>query len=278
MNSGDAGRIDAPPFSDARIIKAAEELTREYVRAAKPDPVLPLTINFDHVYENYIYPTYDVRLEEDCDLGVDDQGKKVLGTYDLETNTAYIDASLGPRSRDPRRVFTCWHEVGGHGVLQGEWLRRELGRFDYSRRIVTTEASIDGRTEYTLERQANLFAAHAAAPTWFVRQVIQETYNPVRPIRYLGPRTYCLSVRGRSVYKEVADFNHLCWIIADYMGWRFGGLSNESLGYRLAQVGFVVDASGAGLRLNRVARAGSRRSGLYPVLAISPARAVGVRG
>ncbi len=274
MNSGDSRRIDAPPFSDRRIIQTADELTRNYVRATKPDPLLPLTISFDHVYENYIYPTYEIRLEEDCDLGCDTQGKKILGTYDLQTNTAYIDASLGPGSRDPRRVFTCWHEVGGHGVLQGDWLRRELAHFDDLRPIVTTDESIDRRTQCMLERQANLFAAHAAAPTWFVRHVIQKTYDPARPIRYLGPGRYCLSVNTCTVFKEVDDFKHLCWIVADYISSRFGGLSNEALGYRLAEMRFVVDANKPGFRLNRVARAPNRSSGFSPVLAISPAPAI----
>ena len=128
MNSGDWRRIEAPPFSEGRIIRTAEELMRAYVRETDPDPAF-FTTNFDHVYENYIYPKFEIALEEDCDLGYDERGEKILGTYDFQTNTAYIDACLGPRNRDPRRVFTCWHEVGGHGILQGEWLRRELARF-----------------------------------------------------------------------------------------------------------------------------------------------------
>ena len=128
MNQSDKQRIDAPPFSNRRIVRSAEELTKNYVRAMKPDPRL-LTINLDHVYENHIYPKYGIGLEEDCNLGHDKQGKKILGRFDVETNTAYIDASLGPKGRGHRRIFTCWYEVGGHGILQGEWLRRELAVF-----------------------------------------------------------------------------------------------------------------------------------------------------
>ena len=272
MNSGDCRRIDAPPFSDGRIIREAEELTRGYVRATNPDPVIPLSINFDHIYEHYIYPNYGIVLEEDCDLGRDERGKKILGVFDFETNTACIDASLGPQSRDPRRIFTCWHEVGGHGILQGDWLRREWGRFRDSRAVVTTEESIDGRTISQLERQANLFAAHAAAPTWFLRQVLRETYGFDRAIRYLGPGNYTLIVNERTVPGKVEDFNDLCRIVAYYIGWRFGGLSNEALGYRVKEVDFVVDASRPGLRLNRVARAPTRLSRGSPVLALAGSR------
>jgi hypothetical protein len=243
--------VEAPPFSDRRIIQSAEELTKKYVQATSPDPML-LTINFDHVYENYIYPEYGIALEEDCNLGHDEQGKKILGRFDIETNTAFIDASLGPGSRDPRRAFTCWHEVGGHGVLQGEWLRRELGRFH--RFIMTTEEIFDGKTHNELERQANLFAARSAAPTWFLQHVIHEVYAPTHPIRYTGPGRYCLSINGATRYHDVEDFNFLCRIVAYYINSRFGGLSSEALGYRIAQLGFVTDATRSGIHLNRVAK------------------------
>jgi hypothetical protein len=226
-----------------------------------------LTINFDHIWENYIYPEYKIALEEDCNLGHDEEGKKILGRFDLETNTAYIDASLGPGSRDPRRTFTCWHEVGGHGILQGEWLRRELAGLHRVRSIVTTEKSLDGRTHYELERQANLFAARAAAPTWFLQWVIQETYQPTHPLRYTGPGRYCLSVNKATRYHDANDFGHLCRTVAYYISWRFGGLSLEALGYRLVQVGFVTDASRPGLRLNRVAPTSRQPSSMPTVLA-----------
>jgi hypothetical protein len=268
VNSGDWRRIEAPPFSNRRIAQTAEDLTRSYVRATNPDPAL-LTMNFDHIYENYIYPKYGIGLEESCNLGHDEQGKKILGKFDFETNTAYIDANLGPPNRDPRRIFTCWHEVGGHGVLQGEWLRREISRSHRFPCVVTTQEVIDGRTEHELERQANLFAAHAAAPAWFLLRVIQETYQPMRPIRYLSPAKFSLIVNGATVFRDADDFDHLCRIVAYYISWRFGGLSLEALGYRLAQVGFVTDARRAGFRLNRTAPTSRQSPRLSPVPAIA---------
>jgi len=253
MNPRNWQQIKAPPFSDRRIVQIAEELTRDYVRVTNPDLAI-LAISFDHIYENYIYPKYGIALEEDCNLGQDEQGNKILGKFDLETNTAYIDAIMGPGSRDGRRVFTCWHEVGGHGILQGQWLRRELARFHHLRYVVTTEASIDGRTQYELDRQANLFASRVAAPNWFLLHVIKETYQASHPIRYTGPGKYCLSINKSTRYLYAEDFNELCRIVAYYISWRFGGLSHEALGYRLAQVGFITDVSRPGLQLNRVAQ------------------------
>ena len=265
MNSSDRRRIEAPPFSDRRIVQTAEELTKQYAKAMSPDPLL--SINFDHIYEHYIYPKYEIGLEEDCNLGHDEAGKKILGKFDLETNTAYIDASLGPGSRDPRRTFTCWHEVGGHGILQGEWLRRELIRLPGARFIETTEESIDGRTRYELDRQANLFAARAAAPSWFLQRVIQETYQPTHPIRYTGPGRYTLIVNKATRSHDADSFGHLCRIIAYYISWRFGGLSLEALGYRLVQIGFVTNANRPGLRLNRVAPTSRQPSSVGAILA-----------
>jgi hypothetical protein len=258
VNSGNWQRIEAPPFSNRRIIQEAEELTKSYARDFKKVPASIFTINFDHIYENFIYPKYGINLEEDCDLGYDNQGKKLLGRFDLATNTAFIDASLGPGSRDWRRTFTCWHEVGGHGILQGPWLKREMGRFCQTRYIETTEASIDEQTEYKLERQANLFASHAAAPSWFLRYVLHTTYQPGHPFRYVGPGRYSFYVNKTDLFREIKDFNHLCWTVANYLSGRFGGLSREALGYRIAEVGFVIDDCHPGLRLNRSARSTAR--------------------
>lgn len=75
-------------------------------------------ISFSSVYDNVVYPQYEIIVEEGCDLGVDDEGQKILGEYDPLSNIAYIDDAISEESNDPRRTFTLWHEVGGHGVLQ----------------------------------------------------------------------------------------------------------------------------------------------------------------
>jgi len=212
------------------------------------------TVNFDHVYEHYIYPEYDIVLIDDHDLGYDENGVKILGSFDPQANRAYVDASLQPEYKDPRRVFTCWHEVGGHGVLQGDWLRQELARLRHATRVVTTAESISPNTAIALERQANLFAAHAAAPTWLVKLAMKETFALTRPIRYVHPARYSLNVGGTTVFAEIDDFDHLCRQVAHHIKWRFGGLSLEALGYRIAELRFVVDASVSHFRLHRVSR------------------------
>lgn len=252
MNSHEQRRVKPPPFSRQQIIQIAERLSKKYALSVDPELAL-LGISFDAVYDHIIYPEYEIALVEDRDLGFDEHGVKIFGEFDLWTNTAYIDASLHPSTKDPRRTFTCWHEVGGHGVLQGQWLRQELRRVHGDARVITTEESLDLATTNALERQANLFAAHAGAPTWLLYHVIKETYNLTRPIRYVGPRKYCLDVRNHRVYYDVEDLNHLCRIIASHIQFRFGWMSVEALSYRIEQLPLITDTTQQSFRLRRKA-------------------------
>ena len=170
MNPTDRrNQINPPPFSNRYIIEQAEDLGEKLIQTLALPPLgLPPAIwhiSFDTAYNEIIYPTHGISLIEDADLGYDEQGQKIFGKYDPLENAAYIDVSL---KNDPRRAFTCWHEVGGHGVLQGGWLRRELGRLQRRGCLTTTETSMSFCTMNVMERQANLFAANAAAPTRFL--------------------------------------------------------------------------------------------------------------
>lgn len=154
--------INPPPFSRQQIIRHATDLIRGYAHCVGKDFAM-LGINFDIIFEEYIYPEYEIELVEDCDLGVDEDGEKVLGFFQPEFNRVFIDQSL---KGDPRRVFTCWHEVGGHAVLQGDWLRKEINRVGMVREIVTTAPMLSPQAEGTLERQANLFCRTCGGPSW----------------------------------------------------------------------------------------------------------------
>ena len=167
-------RIDAIrplPKLSSEIIAAAESLSLRYVEELR-DLAL-LGISFDRFYESVIYPDYGIVLEEECDLGFDAHGSKILGQFEPASNRVYIDASLSRSLQDPRRTFTLYHEVAGHGVLQGEWLRAEFGRVSQSGKLTTTEAMLDLKTVNVLERQANLFAAHVAAPRWLLNRTMR---------------------------------------------------------------------------------------------------------
>jgi hypothetical protein len=77
-------------------------------------------LHFDDFYEKVIFPRFQIDLYEDEDLGFDDDGRKRLGRYDVLRNAAHLDLVISRDGGDPRRIFTCWHEVAGHGALHGE--------------------------------------------------------------------------------------------------------------------------------------------------------------
>jgi hypothetical protein len=213
-----------------------------------------LGMSFDRFYESVIYPDYGIVLEEGCDLGFDADGSKILGQFEPASNKVYIDASLNRSLQDPRRTFTLYHEVAGHGVLQGEWLRAEFGRVSMTGKITTTEAMLDLETVNVLERQANLFAAHVAAPRWLLNHTMRTRLQLCCPVGFQGRAEYCVDVAGRTSFYFADTFDDVCrrlaWSIQPY----FGGLSVEALSYRIAETGWAVDLSASHFRLHRTER------------------------
>lgn len=242
--------IRPPVLSSSAIIRQAEQLAERFLRESELPPEM-LSISFDAAYERLIYPEYGIVLEDGYDLGVDVKGSKILGKYDPLENVAYIDASLP--EKDPRRSFTCWHEVGGHGVLQGEWLRREIRRVESHFYTTTTEASLNFETTNVLERQANLFAAHAGAPTSLLCLTLLQILDLKRPIRYVGPGSYIFDVRKRRQTFQVESFNDLCRVIGRIIQPRFGYLSIEALSYRIERLPIFSDSNAGRFDLHRTA-------------------------
>lgn len=251
MNRPGRGSIGAPPLSRKEIVTQAEALAARFLLDFWKGRVQTrlVCISFDAVYDNLIYPEYEIGLIEDEDLGVSDTGEKILGRYDPHSNTAYIDHSL---RNDPRRAFTCWHEVAGHGVLQGEWLRQ---RRVQNSGVVTTQSTLSPMTVNTLERQANIFAAHAAIPTALLAQAIIDVFDPDGAFEYRGPGRYTFSVNRRTLRRDIADFTEYAWMVSSFLRNRFGWISAECISYRLQDIRFVRDVSVNRLELHRTARA-----------------------
>ncbi|HTU24832.1 MAG TPA: hypothetical protein VMF30_05515 [Pirellulales bacterium] len=249
MSRGDNGsRIRPERLSLSEIAARAKRLTDSYFRACGL-PLDIISISFDAVYDQIIYPQFGIKLYEDHDLGFDEAGKKILGAYDPTDDACYIDRSLD--HSDPRRPFTCWHEVG-HAMLQGKWLRRELSRLRRQGVLVTTESSLDMATSDVLEWQANNYAAHAAAPTCLLALVIDQVFRPTRFFRFCGPGTYTLDVMGRLTAFEITSLNDLCRQIARPIQRRFGFLSIEALSYRIEQLPIFNDVTKPAFHLHRV--------------------------
>ncbi len=222
-----------PEISREEIVRQADLLDRAYREIAGARAVLGT--RFDHVYEQVIYPKYEIGLVEHIDLGVDEQGAKIFGYFDPRENVAYIDVSL---RNDPRREFTCWHEVGGHGILQGAWLRSFFPAGN--KVVVTTEASLDPATTAGLEWQANTFAAYGAAPSWYLNHAFTSIFRSPRPFVYSGPGNYDFEAKFGTKTHWISDFGKLCYQIACYIQ-RYFGLSKEALGYRIEDSILAID-------------------------------------
>lgn len=246
--------IAAPRFSRADIVRQAEELIDRYLAVVGKTRETIVSIGIDDVYNELIYPEYGIDLITDQHFGADPDGQKILGCFDFVSNTAFIDLCLVIGRGDARRAFTMWHEIAGHGVFQGDWLRRNFRGAAAESRLVSTDALLSPRCTEILEWQANLFAANAAAPTWLVRREIKRVFSPNKCFRFVGPCKYGLDVRGSYITRRVESAHDLCLHIARSIRFRFGGLSIESLAYRVKESGYVVDLTQRTVPLRRVAR------------------------
>ena len=217
------------PMSKRQILEKAHQFWLEYIREVGPEYVLNRGVDFDEVYDAVIYPHYEIILVKDEDLGLDDLGDPILGRFIPKENTALVDNKLF-KTRDPRTVFTEWHEVTGHGVLQGEFLRKTESN---NQKLYSTEKSMN-LIENTFEWQANTFAANIAAPLNFVYCVWVKMFGMWRKMRYTGPGYYNLSLlNGTNLRFYIGSASELARRIAGLMKRYFGGLSIESLSYQV---------------------------------------------
>lgn len=235
--------IQAEPLSQRAIAAIAGALFSKYCDRVGDSEVKQRGIIFRRMFDEIIAPEYGISLVDGIPLGNSIDGRPLLGLYDIETNTAYIDTAIGPHSNDPRRTFTLWHEVGGHGVLQGEHLRKQFRQGDAASKVQTTSASIASTTRNLLERQANIFAAHAAAPVCLVRAQIQNSMRLNHRIEFTKPSMYNLQKHGGTIECWIDSYEALCSAVARIIQPYFGGLSVEAIGYQVRLTELVVDKS-----------------------------------
>ena len=236
------GALPAPNWSRERIISAANRLTKEFEDRIGRDHIQSQGQRFEEVHEKLLYPKFGIHLSEGHKLGFDSSGQKILGVYDIRENTAKLDEVLDRARNDARRVFTLYHEVAGHGALQGKWLRAQLHELEF---LEVTDISISEAAEMKLELQANLFASHFAAPAWLVNFAVKKIFKRAAPFEYTGPCEYWLTTAGGlSIRKYVTDVYDLCGWIGSKIDQFFGGLSGQALGYRLVDCGWINDKTG----------------------------------
>lgn len=195
--------------------------------------------SFDRVHELVIEPTYSVTVEEDCDLGDTKEGP-ILGAFDPIANIARIDRRISRGSSDPRRTFVLWHEVAGHGVLQGGWLRNQ--GISNGSNLIDTDLTLSDECRRVLERQANHAAACAAAPIHLVKLAIVHAFRPTnRLLEFKGKAHY--GFRPGRWQPEIESFQDFKRFIAAQIQPHFDSLSVECLSYRVEASGLVVDRS-----------------------------------
>ena len=228
-----------PPISHSQLVWTARNLVQQYARLVGKEHILQHGMCFDTMYEEIIYTRYGIVMDESRELGTDSKGTKILGEYFPRENIAAID--LSQKNGDPRRTFTRYHEVVGHGVLQGRWLRENMKNGSI---ITTSDDLMHHKTVNALEQQANLCAALTAAPDWLVDAAIALTFRPTKFFVFIGPSEYSLNpVRGIPSRSQIAEFPELCRNIARFIQPWFDGLSIESLGYRVQKSRLVRDQS-----------------------------------
>ncbi len=233
------------PMSESMILNRAHSFWLDVVSEFGAEYLLNKGIDFDEIYDAVIYPKFEIVLCKDEDLGVDDDGTPILGKFLSKENTALVDKKLFD-THDARRVFTQVHEVAGHGILHGSYLRKIASKFPilYSteRTVGLDKNAFDWRSFNTFEWQANTFAANIIAPKNFVYCIYAKLFGTRRKIRYCGPGRYSLIFNDIFWPVYVCSPLNLAWKIAKRIRHYFWGLSIESLAYQVLEV--AIDMNG----------------------------------
>ena len=222
---------EAPPASHNDIVNEAHGIFLAYNKEVGSQHILENGINFNEIYDTVIYPRTEVQLDVSRDLGCDEKDDLILGQFDPYGNVACVNKQLVDDD-DPRLIFTLNHEVGGHGVLHGPYLRKNERNHPI---LNTTVNTIQNEMMMPFERQANTFAANLAAPIPFIRLLCKLHFglSDEQSFVYTRPCSYNLNFMGSCERVYIHNKNHLARIIAKKIRRFFGGLSTEALSYQV---------------------------------------------
>lgn len=226
------------PLSNREIEGLANRLFGMLIQQVGQSYLLRFGLRFSDFYERVVLPTYGIVLHERCRLG---SHGSTLGQYWISENAAKIDETLAAERNDPRRTFTLYHEVFGHGVLQGNWLRLQRQFPNREEPLVDNQSTLDFRNREALERQANAMAGFSAAPMWLVDRQLCHRLQLSKMLVYHGPGPYCLGSANNSRRFVVESFDDYCRCCARIIQPYFDGLSVEALGYRVRRSALVAD-------------------------------------
>lgn len=208
-------------MSKRTILKEASEVLSKFIGRVGIENFRANGIKLDNVYNEVIYPSYEIELVQEKYLGFDEYGLPILGQYLPFENVALIDKKLYDKN-DPRRVFTAYHEIS-HGILHGDYLRKTESKCQV---INTTPGNLDRNT---LEKQASFLAANLAAPVPYIRYLFKKLFEAKQAINYCGARSYNLYFMHRDIVVEIHSPYEIAHEIAKRIQPYFGGLSVQCL-------------------------------------------------
>ena len=65
------------PTSEQELRKRGQAVFWEYVREVGKNYLFSHGLDFDEAYDAAIYPNYEIELDKETDLGVDDEGMEI---------------------------------------------------------------------------------------------------------------------------------------------------------------------------------------------------------
>lgn len=225
-----------PWLTTFEISRKANDLLEQWStfigQAAKP----PIPV--EAIAENYlgIAVEYD-DLEEM--LGIPD----VLGATWVESKTMVINSSLLD-GVEGRISFTCSHEIG-HWVLHRKYLFEHFSRKDPSGvRPSPTVVCRISTSKLRGEWQADYFGACLLMPSSEVREAFERAFGK-EPLALYNKKS-CFRCRSSIVLDPALDtVKEIAQRVIDYGN--FTNVSKESMGYRLHELGLLVNFTGEDL-------------------------------
>ncbi len=197
----------------------------------KAKPPIPV----ESIAENYLGITVEYDDLQEI-LGISD----VLGATWVESKTMVINCSLVDGA-EGRVTFTCGHEIG-HWILHRKYLfqhfsRKEPLRVHPSPTVVCRKSTSKLRGEW----QADYFAACLLMPSIEVQDAFEGAFGS-EPLALYNKKS-CFGRRNSIVLDPALDtVKEIAQRIIDCGN--FMNVSKESMGYRLVELGLLVNLTG----------------------------------
>ncbi len=216
-----------PAWRPKDIFRLTEEILTDYALAKGWTEPNQYVFNLKDIYEEAIYPRYEIIIREDIPLGWQ-QRTKLLGKAICGENTALIDPSIAEITGDNRYIFTLAHEFG-HLILHKDSTYKCH--------------QMDSRTIFQKEKEANLFAEALLMPLEHLKRRVEGHYHLKHPWRYMGRGKYCFTWNGITKIKFVVSYTQFCQTVAAPLTGYFCNVSTMAMALRIHKLGWIFNRS-----------------------------------